>query len=175
MKDDLMYCLVDPRGHVYVSDGANSFADVAHEFGLAEDDCQRYRFDLGARRLLVDHATPAGALAAQEFVNQRLGSADRLMAFASEGHLSKQAMLALLNPEQRRAYLESCTRIERQFTEACISTRDPCLASGCSVEHENEVCLQPLLRAGADYNKACAAEWVKLFQTVDNRIDAWKN
>jgi hypothetical protein len=34
---------------------------------------------------------------------------------------------------------------------------------------DGEVCLQPLLRAGTEYHKACAAEWTKLFVIRENR------
>ena len=37
------------------------------------------------------------------------------------------------------------------------------------VNSADEVCLQPLLRAGTEYHKACAAEWVKLFANRENR------
>lgn len=173
--DDTMYCLVDPHGKVYVKHGAGSFADVAHEFGLTESHCQEYRFDLTTRRLQVCRATPSGALAAQDYINRRLGSPERLMAFAEEGHLPKQVLVNLLSIDNRRPYLESCARIERNYTEACAAQNDPCLESGCSVENEDETCLQPLLNAGVEYQQACAAEWIRLFRTPANRIDAWKN
>jgi len=32
-----------------------------------------------------------------------------------------------------------------------------------------EVCLQPLLRSGTEYHKACAAEWAKLYAAPENR------
>lgn len=173
--EDTMYLLVDPRGKVYVKQGAESFADVAHAFGLAEGECQEYRFDQVTRRLIVDRATPASALAAQDYVNQRLGSPERLMRFAEEGHLTKHVLANFLSAENRSPYLETCARIERTYTEACTAKNDPCLESGCSVEGEDEICLQPLLNAGLEYHQACAAEWIKLFRTATNRIDAWKS
>jgi hypothetical protein len=170
-----MYYLVDPRGKVHVKLGAESFAEVAHEFDLTESECQEYRFDLSTRRLIVDRATPAGALAVQEDVSQRVGSPDRLMKFAEHGHLPKDVLATLLSLDQRQPYLDACAQIERRYTEACTAKNDPCLESGCSVEGEDEICLQPLLRAGIEYQQACAAEWIKLFRASMNRIDAWKN
>jgi hypothetical protein len=170
MDEAMYYLLVDPRGKVYAKAGAESFADVAHEFGL-----QEYRFDLAARRLLVGHATPASPVAAQDYVNQCFGDPERLMTFAKEGHLPKHVLVRLLSIENRQPYLESCARVEREYTKACTNRRDPCLESGCSVEGEDEVCLQALLDAGVEYHQACAAEWIKLFRTPVNRIDAWKN
>jgi hypothetical protein len=117
----------------------------------------------------------ASALAVQENVAKQMGSPDRLMMFAEQGYLPKDALVSLLSIEQRRPYLEACARIERQYTEACTAKNDPCLESGCSVEGEDEICLQPLLHAGIEYQKACAAEWIKLFRVTANRIDAWKN
>ena len=79
---------------------------------------------------------------------------------AVDGRLSKPVLTGLLPPEKRTAFLAACAHIEKQYTEACGATGDPCLESGCALE--GEVCLQPLLRAGDDYHKACAAEWLKL-------------
>jgi hypothetical protein len=173
--DGTMYYLVDPRGKVYVKVNAQSFAEVAREFGLIETECQEYRFDLSTRRLLVDRATPVSALAVQEDVGQHVGSPDRLMKFAEQGHLPKHALVDLLSIEQRQSYLEACAQIERRYTEACTAKNDPCLESGCSVEGEDEICLQPLLNAGIEYRQACAAEWVKRFRVPDNRIELWRN
>jgi hypothetical protein len=171
--DTNMYCLVDARGNVYVKDGAESFDDVALEHGLAESECQECRFDLATRRLFVEQST--GEAAAQRFITGRLGTPERLMAFAGEGHLSKQVMAQLLMPKIRQPYLAACTRIERAYTAACLASKDPCLAEGCSVEGEDEICLDPILRAGTEYPRACAAEWIKLFRAPANRIAAWRN
>ena len=173
--DAILYYLVDPDGKVYVKHEAQSFAEVARAFGLTESRCQEYRFDLSSRRLLVDRATPASALAVQEYVSQRFGSPDRLMKFAEEGHLPKHILVNLLSFDQRRLYMDGCAQIERRYTEACTAQNDPCLESGCSVEGEDENCLQPLLNAGIEYQRACAAEWLKLFRVPAKRIDAWKN
>ena len=173
--DDTMYCLVDRQGTVHVRAGAASFGDVAREYGLDEAECQEYRFDFSTRRLLVDRATPATAIAAQACVEQRVGTPERLMEYATEGHVPKHVLAALLDAAVRPTYLEACARIERQYTTACAAKQDPCLESGCSVEGEDETCLQPLLAAGVEYHQTCAAEWVKLFCTAANRIDAWKN
>jgi hypothetical protein len=97
------------------------------------------------------------------------------MKFAEQGHLPKHALVDLLSIEQRQPYLEACAQIERRYTEACTAKNDPCLESGCSVEGEDEICLQPLLNAGIEYRQACAAEWIKRFRVSENRIDAWKS
>jgi len=79
---------------------------------------------------------------------------------AAEGRIPKHVLAGLLPAGKRIAFLDACTRIEKAYTEACTATGDPCLESGCALE--GEVCLQPLLRAGEEYHKACAAEWLKL-------------
>ncbi len=173
--NDTLFCLVDPHGRVYVKDRADSFLDVAREFDLTEPDCQEYRFDLATRRLHSDRGTFAGALAVQEYLNQRVGSPERLMTFAQQGHLPKHVLADLLQIETRKSYLDACAAVERRFTASCTAQQDPCLESGCSVEGEDEICLQPLLRAGVAYHQECAAEWVERFQRPANRIDAWKN
>lgn len=173
--DGTMYCLVDPRGDVRATLDAASFDDAARQFGVDEGACQEYRFDLVTRQLLVDRATPPSALAVQDYLQQRVGSAERLMAYAEAGHLPKHVLADLLDADQRPAYLSACARIERRYTEACTAKNDPCLVSGCSVEGEDEICLQPLLEAGAEYHRACAAEWLELFRTPANRIEAWRN
>lgn len=99
-------------------------------------------------------------------------SPEALMTFAAEGHLPKGTLASVLKPEYRRAYLEACANIEKQYTEDCAAQNDPCLESGCSVVGvEGESCLQPLLRASLAYHKACAAEWMKIFRNPHARID----
>lgn len=97
---------------------------------------------------------------------------ESLMRSALEGRLSKQALASLLVPESRQRFLAACAEIEKRYTDACASSGDPCLESGCSCE--GEVCLQPLLRAGSDYRIACGAEWVKQFAIDRNRDTAWR-
>ena len=90
--------------------------------------------------------------------------AARFMSLAEQGQVPKDVLANMLEPESRRLYLEVCAAIERRYTEACDATGDPCLESGCSIDHEHgEVCLQPLLRDETEYQKACAAEWIRLY------------
>ena len=174
--DTTIFCLVDGRGHVYVKDGARSFADVAVGFGLNETECQRYQFDLITRQFSADRAIPFGATAAHAYLAERIGTSERLMEFAASGHLSKDALVNLLDLESRQPYLDACAVIERKYTAECAAKNDPCLESGCSIDQAaGEICLQPLLNAGMEYHKACAGEWIKLFRRPRNRIDAWKN
>jgi hypothetical protein len=176
IMDDTIYCLVDTGGKVYGDDVAESHAELAAHFALNESECQTYRFDVVDRRLLTDRATPSTALAAQAFLNQRVGSAERLMQFAEEGHLSKDVLARLLDVESRRPYLDACAAIEKKYTEECAGKNDPCLESGCSIDRAaGEACLQPLLNHSVEYHKACAAEWTNLFRMPQHRIDVWKN
>src|SRR5687767_13342555 len=119
--DDSIYLLVDSAGTVHVTEGAESFEEVARNTGLSERNSQAYRFDLSTRRLEAGRATPGGAIAAQDYLNQRFGSPERLMAFAEEGHLRKEVLADLLSPESRHPYLEACARVERAYTDACIA------------------------------------------------------
>jgi hypothetical protein len=103
-------------------------------------------------------------------------NAEQFMELAAQGQVPKDVLANMLEPASRRVYLETCAEIERRYTEACDATGDPCLESGCSMDHEaGEVCLQPLLRAESEYQKACATEWTKLFQDPKNRADSWRN
>ena len=95
---------------------------------------------------------------------------EALMVYAAEGRVSKHALSCVLTPAARMAFLRACANIEQRLTEACAAAGDPCLESGCSCE--GDVCLQPVLRAGTDYLRACGAEWVKLFADVHNRVRA---
>ena len=106
-------------------------------------------------------------------VDQCVGTSEELMKFAEQGRLPKSVLVNLLDIEHRQAYLDACAVIEKQYTEDCTATNDPCLEAGCAVK--GEICLQPLLRAGIAYHKACAAEWIKRFADPRNRIDAWKH
>ena len=94
-----------------------------------------------------------------------------LVCHAIEGRMTKHALASLLTAEARRLFYDACAAIEAQYTEAC-GLNDPCLASGCSAEGER--CLQPLLRAGTEYQKACGAEWAKLFADSGNREPSWR-
>ena len=106
-------------------------------------------------------------------VDQCTGTPEELMKLAEQGHLPKCVLAELLDIEHRHAYLDACAVIEKTYTEDCTATNDPCLESGCALE--GEICLQPLLGAGIEYHRACAAEWIKLFVDPRNRIDACKN
>lgn len=97
---------------------------------------------------------------------------EQVMTHAIEGRLSKHALASLLIPEARRGFLDACATIEQQYTEDCRALNDPCLESGCSME--NERCLQPLLRAGTEYYKACGAAWAAVFAERGNRDSSWK-
>jgi hypothetical protein len=171
--DSAIYCLIGPEGKVFVKAGADSYADVAATYGLVEAECDKYRVDVPTRRLMADRADPSSAAGARQFVVLHLGSPERLMEFASEGLFPKRVLANLLSVERRSKYLEACAGIEKRYTEACTAKNDPCLESGCSTE--GEICLQPILSAADEYQKACAAEWIKLFQIPMNRIDVWKN
>ena len=92
----------------------------------------------------------------------------QLLRYTEEGRLTKHALATMLTPEPRRQFLEACAAIEKKYTDDCAAAKDPCLESGCSAE--GEICLQPLLRAGTEYHKACAAEWAKLFARPENRL-----
>lgn len=97
--------------------------------------------------------------------------ADRLMVSALDGQLSKHQLASYLTADAREGFLNACAAIERQYTEACTTKRDPCLESGCAVEDAEGICLQPILRAGDQFHKDCAAEWVKWFRDPANRAD----
>jgi hypothetical protein len=95
-------------------------------------------------------------------------SADsQLLRYAEEGRLTKHALATMLTPEPRRKFLEACAAIERRYTTEC-GAHDTCLEAGCSAE--GEICLQPLLRVGTEYHKACAVEFAKLFARHENRL-----
>jgi hypothetical protein len=97
---------------------------------------------------------------------------EQVIAYAVDGRFSKHALGSLLTAPARRPFYDACGAIEIRFTEACRALNDPCLDSGCSAEGER--CLQPLLRAGTDYDKACGAEWAKLFADAANRDPSWR-
>ena len=96
---------------------------------------------------------------------------EQLITFATGGRVSKHALASLLTPQARRPFLDACAAIELTYTESCRALNDPCLESGCSAEGER--CLEPLLRAGNDYNLACGLAWAKLFAYAVNRDPSW--
>src|SRR5438105_12519537 len=105
---DTIYCLVDATGSVYTKDGAESYAEVAASSELNEGGCQKYRFDLTSRRVLVDRETPSSGIAARTYLAKHVGTPERLMRFAEKGHMRKDVLLDLLDVKSRRSYLEAC-------------------------------------------------------------------
>jgi hypothetical protein len=94
-----------------------------------------------------------------------------VIRYAVEGRLSKHALASLLTAQARRPFSDACASIQLKYTTDCALT-DTCLEAGCSAEGER--CLQPLLRAGTDYHKACGTEWAKLFADDVNRDPSWR-
>jgi hypothetical protein len=103
----------------------------------------------------------------EQFAPAEAEGSERLMKDAVDGRLTKHELATHLAAGPRHLFLDACAAIEKTYTDDCAAAKDPCLESGCAVE--GEVCLQPLLRAGTDYHKACGAEWVKLFAERANR------
>jgi hypothetical protein len=171
-----VYCLVDSGGTVHVTRGATSYADVAAACGVDENACRKYRFVLPARRLVADQNDPSSERSASLFLANCVGTPERLMAFAAEGWVTREALLELLSAPARAAFLDACGAIERQYTEACAAADDPCLESGCAIAGENgERCLQPLLRSRADYDRACTDAWLRSFAAAGNRVEVWRH
>lgn len=87
----------------------------------------------------------------------------QLMHFAEQGLLAKAEMAQLLPSEPRAEFLDGCAQIEKDFTRACAAEGDFCLASGCALEGES--CLNALLKAGPEYNKACGRLWLPFYRS----------
>jgi len=173
---DMMYCLVDGKGVVYTKDGADSYAEVAALHGLDESTCGRYRFDFVTRRLLEDQPSRGGDGTVNAFLFRQIGTPERFMRYAADGHVPRQSLINLLESDNRKKYAVTCAEIERSYTAACRANNDPCLESGCSMDQgSGDICLQPLLAAGDEYDKACVFEWAKLFSDPDKRIAAWRS
>lgn len=100
-----------------------------------------------------------------------LDTPEGVITFALGGRLSKHALASLLTAAARKPFSEACAKIELNYTKDC-ALNDTCLEAGCSADGER--CLQPLLRAGTDYEKACATEWTKLFADDANRDSSWR-
>jgi hypothetical protein len=94
-----------------------------------------------------------------------------VITYATDGRLTKHALASLLTARAKQPFLAACATIELNYTKECASN-DTCLEAGCSAEGER--CLQPLLRAGTEYDKACGAEWAKLFVDAANRNPSWR-
>jgi len=104
-------------------------------------------------------------------MEKRIDTPEQLIRYATDGRLTKHALSTLLTSRSKEQFLAACETIEKRYTEECTATGDPCLESGCSTE--GEICLQPVLRAGTEYHKACGAAWSKLFADPENRADLW--
>lgn len=170
--EDVINWVVNADGTVVVLDtdpARGAIADAAIE----ERAPGSYRFDLTTRKLLADRGNAVSDRTAHGFVEESLATPEKLMTFAAAGHLPKRVLADLLVGPRRQAFLEACAAIEKKYTEECTAQNDPCLESGCAVA--GEVCLQPVLRAELDYHRACAAEWIKVFASRGNRVEAWRD
>jgi hypothetical protein len=96
----------------------------------------------------------------------------QVILFALEGRLPKPALAVLLSARARRPFYDACSSIELKYTEECRAKGEPCLESGCSADGER--CLQPILAAGVEYDKACGAAWAPLFEDPANRDPGWR-
>ena len=68
---------------------------------------------------------------------------------------TKLELAERLDPDTRKVFLARCAEIEKELTTACGHSGDTCLEGGCSLEGDEDPCLQPVLRAGAEYDEAC--------------------
>jgi hypothetical protein len=98
---------------------------------------------------------------------------ERLVAFARGGPLSKFTLASVLEPHSRQQFLDTCAALEQHFTERCAAKGDFCLEDGCAMDGES--CLQALTREGSGFQQAMAAEWIRLFQIKENRIEGWRS
>jgi len=98
-------------------------------------------------------------------------SAAQLMHFAEQGLLDKAEMAHLLPPASKADFLRGCEDVEKALTQACAAHGDHCLASGCAMQGES--CLNAILNAGPEYNKACGRLCVGLFSNPLNRGKGW--
>ena len=93
---------------------------------------------------------------------------NRIIELARAGDVPKLELAELLNPVARKTFLNYCASIEKRYTEACTAQHDPCLESGCALE--GETCLQPLERAGIEYDRACGNAFIELYLDPRNRV-----
>lgn len=96
----------------------------------------------------------------------------QVISYALQGRLPKSALARLLTARARGPFYDACGSIESKYTEACRAIGDPCLESGCSAEGER--CLQPILAAELEYDRACGAAWAPLFADAANRHPSWR-
>ena len=90
-------------------------------------------------------------------------TAAELIDFTAEEMLDKDTLAQLLPSEPRAIFLRGCADIERDLTRACAARGDFCLASGCALEGES--CLDALMNAAPEYNRACGRIWLPLYQS----------
>jgi hypothetical protein len=102
-----------------------------------------------------------------------VGTPEHVIEVARQGGLAKLELLRFLTLDARKTFLDRCAVIEKQLTNACTCSGDPCLESGCSVEGEDEACLQPVERAGLEYYQACGNVFADLFADPKNRNSTW--
>jgi hypothetical protein len=85
---------------------------------------------------------------------------------------SKVELATLLRRRPRAEFLKACETIERRYTEKCGTANELCAKFDCS--SGEKICLVPVLQAGREYRRACAAAWSRLFALRTNRVPGWR-
>ncbi len=147
-----------------------------------KDQSREYEFYLEIRRLRIKdylsiHPFPVEFrhdAVARNFFDERVGTPEKLMEFVKTAHLSKAELAKLLVPEIRQMFLNVCAILEKEATDRCGSSGEPCLEDGCAFEGTNEVCLNAVLLSEGKCLKACIDIWISKFEDPKNRIDIWR-
>lgn len=159
----MLTCFVSKEGTIHLQDENGEFLE--------------YRFDLETRTMTIEPWETERSLlcdaVARNYFDTQVGTPERLMNLAQNNGLSKLELAALLVPEKKRVYLDTCAKFKKALTEACTAKNDPCLEEGCALE--GETCLNAVLKAGEIYTTAYVSMWLHLFADPENRILNWRS
>jgi hypothetical protein len=184
---EMISCLVNRKCKVYTQDGVHSHSGLAKIFGIKQDKCLAYEFDLVERQLVQDFdmdgvpfkPKASHDLAAQEFFNRCAGTPERLIAYVRRGNWD-DALLSLLLTFVAEGKLDKaldaagkrydeCLNIASKKCEKALTGPTQKYVLACEEYRKVQAAVEKR------YNMACAQAWIKLFRNPRNRIPAWRD
>jgi hypothetical protein len=185
---EMISCLVNRKCKVYTQDGVHSHSGLAKIFGIKQDKCLAYEFDLVERQLVQDFdmdgvpfkPKASHDLAAQEFFNRCAGTPERLIAYVRRGNWD-DALLSLLLTFVAWKKLDGVLDAADKRYNKTIDVADKKCSKALVVSTVQEYTLaykkykKVVAAAEKRYDKACMQAWVKLFRNPRNRIPAWRD
>ncbi len=172
----------------FITKNGQVFSDLK---SVKDDYCLEYIFNLENRNFYYNalrctsgqnDVVPSWAqhlwmydIVANDFFDNIVGTPEKLMDFALKGNLDKASLVSLLEPRIRKIFLDICAVLEKEATDRCKNSGDPCLEDGCAFEGTDDVCLNAVLMSEGKCLKLCIEAWICIFTSPEDRIKVWRS